>query len=92
MISKIIFSKKVTDFNLSRFLCYPKRLHTNPGLIPKIPPKEHAHNPIPSMHFKFFRKTDQIFEISIKNWFRVKCIEGMGLRIKRMLFWWNFGY
>ena len=31
---------------------YIKRLNTNIGLIPEIPPKEHATNNMPSMHFK----------------------------------------
>ena len=29
-----------------------KRMHTNPGLIPEIQPKEHATNTMSSMHLK----------------------------------------
>ena len=53
IIDKIANKKKLWNQNSQKLFNpkYRKRLHTNPGLIPKIPPKEHALNTIHSMHF-----------------------------------------
>ena len=48
-------SKK--NFN-SNFDNYRKRLHTSPGLIPKIPPKEHALNTINVFNFPLLSPCD----------------------------------